>query len=117
MVFQWFESAAPTLSTVLQYTATGTATVSPIQVNSKSSIKVLYDKTFNMAPTADGAVTVGNGVFGDKVYISGRRLKKVRYQQNVNTVSDGDIYLFFLSDDNLVSYPQITFVQRCSFYD
>lgn len=118
MVFQWMDASTPALSGVLQYTATGTACVSPILVTNKNYIRVLYDKTFMMAPSASGDTTVlGNGTFSDKVFIPGKRIRKVRYNSSTNVVQDGDIFLLYLSDDSLTAYPQITYVQRCSFYD
>jgi len=118
MLVQWKDSAAPALSGILQYTTTGTATVSPTLVTNKSLMKVLYDKTFTVAPTASGDATVlGYGTFCDKVYIPQFKLGKVRFNSTTNVQQDNDIYIVYLSDDSLSTYPQITFTVRTSFYD
>lgn len=117
MLVQWSDSSVPVLSGILQYTATGTATVSPTLVTNKGFLKVLYDKTFTVAPTAGDAAIVGNGVFCDKVYVPEFKLKKVRFNTSTNVEQDNSIYLIYLSDDSLSTYPQITFTVRTSFYD
>lgn len=118
MVFQWLDSSTPVLSGILQDTTTGIATVSPTLVTNKSFLKVLYDKPFAMAPTADSAVTVGNGIYEGSCYIPAKRLSKVRMDAtNDATCQKGQIYLMYLSDDSVTTFPQITYYFRGSFYD
>lgn len=118
MVFQWLDSSVPVLSGILQDTSTGIATVSATLVTNKSFLKVLYDKTWAFAPTADSAVTVGNAVFSDQCYIPGSRLAKVRMDASTDaTCQKGQIYLMYLSDDSVTTYPQLTYYFRGSFYD
>jgi len=118
LVFQWLDSSTPVLSGILQDTSTGVACVSATLVTNKSFMKILYDKTFNMAPTADSAVAVGNGIFTDSCFIPGSRLAKVRMDAtNDATCQKGQIYLLYLSDDSVTTFPQITYYLRGSFYD
>jgi len=120
LVFQWFDSVTPAVSGVLQTVSTSYATISPILVTNKRYIKVLYDKTHMMAPTAaDGAGNVvGWGVIEPQtIYIPGKRLRPVRYNSSTNVVQDGQIYILAISDDSLTSYPQLFWHSRVTFSD
>lgn len=118
VLFQWFDSATPVISGVLQTNATSLATISPTLVTNKKYIKVLYDKTHVIAPTAGGDTTViGQGVAHASVYIPGRKLRPVRYNSSANTVQDGNIYCLQISDDNVISYPGLIWYSRITFAD
>jgi len=118
MLIQWYDSGTPSLTGILNSTTTGVAPFANIYVTNRKNIKVLYDKTFAIAPTAGGDSTVtGEGTFMDKVYIDGSRMTKVTYQTGANTIQDGGLYLIAVSDDSLTTYPQITWGIRVSFYD
>lgn len=119
MIFQWFDAAVPSLTSVLQTAAASVATIAPILLQAKSNIKVLYDHTHQMAPSAaDGGVVYGEGIISPiTVYIPGKRLRPVRYNQSTNTVSNGNIYLLYVSDDSVIPAPQITFYSRVTFTD
>jgi len=118
MIFQWFDSVTPVAAGILQSTALSLATVAPILVTNKGYIKVLYDHTHQFAPTAGGAAVLGEGVTDPvTVYIPGKRLKETRYQSGANVVQDGNLYIFFISDDLVVPSPQITYFSRVTFSD
>lgn len=119
MVFQWFDAGAPAVGGVLQDGGTNIATISPVVVTNKRYIKVLYDKTHLMAPTAGGDNTViGNGVVQPvKIYIPGKRLRPVRYNQNNNTCQDGNIFILTISDDALTTFPSVYWFSRVTFSD
>lgn len=118
MLIQWADSGSPTLSGILNTTTTGLAPFAMIYVTNRKNIKVLYDKTFVLSPSAGGDSTItGEGVFTDKVYIDGARVKKITYQAGANTIQDGGLYLIAVSDDSLTTYPQINWGTRVSFYD
>lgn len=120
LVFQWFDSSVPVPSGILQSTSTSFATISPTLVTNKRYIKVLYDKTHIMAPTAaDGAGNVvGWGTQEPQtIYIPGKRLRPVRYNSTTNVVQDGQIYVLAISDDSLTSYPQLFWYSRVTFSD
>lgn len=118
MLIQWYDSGTPALTGILNTVTTGLAPFAFIYVTNRKNIKVLYDKTFVMSPSAGGDSTVtGEGVFTDKVYIDGARIKKVTYRSGENTIQDGGIYLITISDDSLTTYPQINWGTRVSFYD
>lgn len=119
IIFQWFDSAIPSVAGILQSTATSIATMSPILITNKSYIKVLHDQTHSLAPTASGDTTVlGYGVTEPtKVYIPGKRLRPIRFNATANTVQDGNIYMLLISDDSVINYPQITLYSRITFSD
>lgn len=119
MLFQWFDSAVPVISGVLQTNAAIAATLSPVLVTNKSYIKVLYDRTHCLAPTAGGDTTViGEGVTDTiTVYIPGKRLRKVRYNSTTNVVQEGQLYLLLISDDAAIPSPQINYYCRVTFSD
>jgi len=120
MIFQWFDSAVPAISGVLQTNSNPMATISPTLITNKRYIKVLHDKTHLVSPSAggDSAVT-GNGVIPEAVtvYIPGKRLRPVRYNSGNNTVQDGQIYLLAISDDAVTSFPQLYWYSRVTFSD
>jgi len=120
MLFQWFDSATPAVTGIIESNATGIGTISPVLITNKSYIKVLYDQTHMMAPTAmDGAGNVGG--YGHiqpvKVYIPGKKIKPVRFNSGTNVVQDGNIYILLISDDSLTAYPQTTWYSRVTFQD
>lgn len=121
MVIQWFDAGTPALSGILESTATALGTLSPISVTNKEFIKVLYDKTHLIAPSAGvappGTVTQGEGIAYDSIYIPGKRLRNTKYNATTNVVQDGNIYIVMVSDDSLTTYPQITYYSRVTFSD
>lgn len=119
MIIQWFDAGTPVLSGILQNTTTSIATISPTLVTNKRYIKVLYDKTHILAPTAGGDATVlGYGTAEPvKVYIPGKRLRAVKYNSSNNTVQDGNLYVIAVSDDSVPSYPGIWWYSRVTFSD
>lgn len=120
MIIQWFDAAVPIPAGILQNVALNFGPISPTLVTNKEFIKVLYDKTHQMAPTSsDGAGAInGEGIIDPvTVYIPGKRLKPVRYQSGANVVQDGALYILYISDDLLVPSPQITFYSRVTFSD
>lgn len=118
MIFQWMDFTAPTIPGVLETNANPLATICPVFITNKSHIRVLFDKTHVIAPTAGGDTTpIGHGVAVEKVYIPGTRLRPIRFNQSSNVVQDGNIYILYISDDALPNYPQIDFWARLSFVD
>jgi len=118
MVIQWNDSGTPALTGIFSDTTIGMAPFSNIYVTNRKNIKVLYDKAFTIAPTANnGGTILGEGHFTDKFYIDGKRIKEITYQSNADTVQDSNLFLVAVSDDSVVSYPTITFFSRISFYD
>lgn len=120
MLIQWLETQTPSLTGVIQNGSTGLATISPILVTNKAFVKVLYDRTHQLAPTAaDGANAIrGEGITDPvTVYIPGKRLRATRYNQNTNTCQSGNLFLLYVSDDGLAPSPQITYYTRVTFSD
>lgn len=118
MIFQWMDPVAPTLTSLLQNTLTGFATISPIYLASKSNIKVFADHKFTLAPTAGGDTTpTGLGVHQGTVFIPERKLKPVRFNPTVNQITDGNIYVMVVSDDLAPVYPQCFVYTRVAFTD
>ena len=119
MLFQWFDSQTPVPSGILQSTALNLATIAPILVTNKRYIKVLYDRTHVIAPSAGGDTTVLGYGSSDAhtVYIPGKRLRPVRYNSSTNVVQDGQIYVLVISDDSVLSYPIIQWYSRVTFQD
>lgn len=118
ILFQWFDAQAPTLGGVLQSTATNVACVSPTLVTNKKYIKILYDKTHMLAPTAGDTNVVGNGTMDPvTVYIPGKRLRVVRYNSSTNVCQDGNIYVLAISDDTALGTVNLTYYVRTTFSD
>lgn len=119
MVFQWFDSGTPAVTGVIESNATTTGTLSPVLITNKQFIKVLYDETHVIAPTAGGDATpIGYGASpAIKIYIPGKRLKQVRYNSTTNVVQDGNLFCLAISDDSLPNYPQVSWYSRVTFSD
>lgn len=119
MVFQWFDSGTPAVTGVIESNATTTGTLSPVLITNKQFIKVLYDETHVIAPTAGGDTTpIGYGASpAIKIYIPGKRLKQVRYNSTTNVVQDGNLFCLAISDDSLPNYPQVSWYSRVTFSD
>lgn len=114
MIFQWNDSSTPALSGILQNTAVGTAIVSPTLVTNKPLIKVLYDKHWVFAPCDPNG---GFAVFQDTIYIPGKRLRKVDFNSTTAVVQKNNIYVLYISDDFISTYPHLTFWARTTFSD
>lgn len=118
MCVQWFDAAPPATTGILQSGATNTVCISPINITNREFIRVLYDKTQIIAPTAGGDTTpVGFGVCNGQFFISAKRMKKIRYNVSSNTIQDGALYILLVSDDTAPSYPGLSLYSRLSFYD
>lgn len=121
MVFQWFDSSSPLVSGILQ--SVGIASLSPISptlVTNKPLMKVLYDRTHTLAPTASDATftTVAYGTVDPvTVYIPGKKLRKVKYNASSTAIQDGNIYCLVISDDVLATHPAVTWYARVTFSD
>lgn len=119
MIVQWFDAAVPVMNGFIQQTATGTACISPTLVTNKQYIKVLYDKTHMLSPSAGNTTTLGGyGVMEPvTVYIPGKRLRNTRFNSGTNFVQDGNIYLFAVSDDSALGTVNLTYYSRITFAD
>jgi len=123
LCFQWMDSAVPTLAGIVQNNATNLGTISPVLITNRNYIRVLYDETHVLAPTAGVPDTLAiNSIYGQgtafgKFYIPGKRLRKIRFNSGSNSVQDGNIYCLLVSDDSAPSYPAINIYTRLSFYD
>lgn len=120
VLFQWLENTTPTASDLLQDTTTGIATLSAFNVNTKGRMTVLYDKIVTIAPSAAGgstATVLGDGIKNGKVYIPGSRLAPIRYRVGSTDIISGGIFLLYISDDNVPTYPGISYYSRLAFKD
>lgn len=118
IIFQWFDSEAPSTGGVLQTDTTNTALVSPTLVTNKSFIKILYDKTHILSINAYEGGTRGDAYIDPvTVYIPGKRLRQVRYNSGSNAVQDGNIYLLAVSNDTALGTVNLTMYSRVTFSD
>lgn len=119
MLIQWFDSATPALSGLLQSVVAGQGVIAPTLITNKEYIKVLYDKTHMLSPSAGGDSTVtGDGIIDPvTVYIPGRRLRPIKYNSGTNVVQDGNLYLVAISDDTALSTVNLTWYSRVTFAD
>lgn len=119
MLIQWFDAAVPVINGLVQQTATGIACVAPTLVTNKQYIRVLYDKTHMLAPTAgDTGALGGYGVMEPvTVYIPGKRLRNTKFNSGTNFVQDGNLYLFAVSDDTALGTVNLTYYSRVTFSD
>lgn len=124
LLFQWFDSATPVTTGILQTNTSGLATIAPTLVTNKAYIKVLYDRTHQFAPTASHGDNGGNTVIDGEgvtdpvtVYIPGKRLRVTKYNSSTNVVQEGNLYLLLISDDAVIPSPQITLYSRVTFSD
>lgn len=114
---QWFDASVPTISGLLQNTATTAGVLSAPLVTNKSQMRVLYDKTHAFAPTSGDGVTPGQGTVFGSFYIPGSRLRKMKFNSTTNTLQDGGIYTLLVSDDAVATYPLAAFYSRLAFID
>lgn len=119
MLIQWFDAATPLLAGLLQSTSSGLAVIAPTLVTNKQYIKVLYDRTHMLAPSAaDGGAIFGNGIMQPvTVYIPGKRLRNTRFNSGTNVVQDGNIYLLAVSDDAALGTVNLNYYSRITFSD
>jgi len=116
LIFQWYDASSPALNGIVQSASTGIATISPMLVTNIDYIKVLYDKHHIIAPLAGGDSTpIGYGVCDGDVYIKSKKMKPIRFNATSNVVQDGNLYCYFISDDNVPSYPSVTYYSRLAF--
>lgn len=120
IIFQWFDSATPALSGVLQNDATTLALVSPTLITNKGFLKILYDQLHTCALTAADGTTLGNGlVHPVTVYIPGKRLRPIRFPSSgaTPTPQDGGLFVLALSDDQALGTINLTLYSRITFAD
>lgn len=114
MIFQWFDNSVPSVATVLAATTAGVGVLCPVATSAKPLLKVLYDKTVPVAPTANSPI---QGCFVDKVYIPGKRLRKVQFNSGNLTVQTGNLFALYISDDTLTTFPGTYWYSRVTFSD
>lgn len=121
MVFQWFDSSTPAVSGVLQSTGVSSlVTISPTLTTNKPLMKVLYDCTHAIAPTASDATftNVAHGITQPvTVYIPGKRLRPVKFNSTTTARQDGDLFILVISDDVAPTHPVINLYSRLTFSD
>lgn len=119
LLFQWLDATVPVASGVLQDISAGWGVISPTLVTNRNYIRVLYDRTHQIAPQAGNAGTLGGEGISPvvKVWIPGKKLQKVRFQSGANTVQRGDLYVLAISDDVILPQPQLTFWSRVTYSD
>lgn len=118
MVIQWLDGGAPSIAGILASTSTPYGTLCPTFATNTQTIRVLFDRTHIIAPTAGGDTTpVGMGVVYGKAYVSGKKMRKMRFPVSTTTPQYGGLYLIHISDDSLTSFPNCTFVSRLTFTD
>lgn len=119
LVFQWLENTIPGISDLLQDTSTGTATYSAVHVNNRGRMNVLYDKRVIIAPTActSTGVVIGAGHATGQYYISGSKLRPIKYRIGSSDIISGNVFCLVISDDGAVTYPGYNFYSRLSFTD
>lgn len=121
MVLQWFDSTTPTVAGILQSAGIpALTTISPTLTTNKPLLKVLYDCSHSIAPTASDATftNIAMGVTQPiTVYIPGKRLRPVKYNSTMAARQDGDIFCLVISDDTLPNHPVVSMYSRVTFSD
>jgi len=108
LVFQWNDFSTPTMDAILQ-DVTVAASLLPMQnteIGNKMNFRILHDEFFVLAPTTPGT---DNDVYYNKVFISGSRLKKIRFNPTSNQVTNGAIWMLVVSDDLVAPSPNFLF--------
>jgi len=116
LVFQWNDFSTPTMDAILQ-DVTVAASLLPMQnteIGNKMNFRILHDEFFVLAPTTPGT---DNDVYYNKVFISGSRLKKIRFNPTSNQVTNGAIWMLVVSDDLVAPSPNCFVSSRLSFTD
>lgn len=88
MLLQWTDSVTPVTLGILATTTLGLGPISGTSITNKEYIKVLYDKTHQIAPTIESSgATAGEGIMQPvTVYIPGKRLQQVRFNATTDVV-------------------------------
>jgi len=77
------------------------------EIGNKMNFRILHDEFFVLAPTTPGT---DNDVYYNKVFISGSRLKKIRFNPTSNQVTNGAIWMLVVSDDLVAPSPNCFFL-------
>lgn len=114
IIFQWFSAATPAVTDILQDITIGASNpLSAPEINTKPFYKILHD-------ALDVINTYNSGLaraLVRKVYINGKKLRKIRSQATASTLVNGRIYCLVISDDQVTTYPAFAFYSRLSYYD
>jgi hypothetical protein len=111
MIFQWDEALVPTPSGLLVTTGTALAPLSPLLWINKCKIKVLYDEITTLFPSL-GASAATNFQLDLKSGFKTISMNTVGTYPQTN-----GIFALAITDDLLVSYPQLKFYSELIFTD
>lgn len=120
VIFQWFDAAAVTAASILQYTGVnGASMTSPKLVDNMSNIRLLYDQVFDLnAYAANTGAGSTNDTKSFKVFIPAKYLSEVVYKAGSTVVQKGDLYLMALGDTSTIQHrPLMSCSIRTAFYD
>lgn len=123
IIFQWLDvqvtPTTPVLADILALTTTPVTTVnSPIKVDAKSRIKVLWDKhaSLNLQSIFNQGTSVGNVSVTIKKYIKGSRLEPVVFQSATTEAQYGGLFCVVVTDTNS-DPPLLSMHTRVSYTD
>jgi hypothetical protein len=109
--FQWNDASTPTPATVLAYVGSAYAPQSQFLWAAKPLLRIFYDEIVALKPR----VTSGYDVSIDTRVIGG--FAPIKFASGSTAVQKNGIYVLYISDDAVVTYPQLTFTSEVIFTD
>lgn len=114
IVFQWFDTATPTMADIIENAAIGAANcLSAPDFANKSQYRILHD---SLDIVNDYAAALTKGMVR-KVFIPGNKLQKIKFNTATSAQKTGSLWLLAISDDILTIAPSITFYSRITYTD
>lgn len=119
-LFQWLADSTPVPGDIFQSLSPQT-TISAWQVNNLEKLNVLYDKSFPTYLTVFRTGTLANlasgNAYSEKVYIKGKKMAPLRFNNAGNTTEFGDLYIVVVSDSTVTPHPTISWFTRLVYTD
>jgi len=113
IIFQWFDTTAPTPAAVLASVGNAQAPLSPLNIQNRPIMRILSDSLDAM----NANLTTFPIVMPKKVFVPGKRMKRVMFQPVNAIVISGGLYLLAISDDAVTDFPDFQFFSELRYTD
>lgn len=118
-VIQWLADSIPVVGDIYQNTAQ--PSLSPWSVNNLEKMNVLYDQLIPTYLTCFRTGVSGNlansNSYSERVYVKGKKMALLRFNNAGNTTEFGDIYFIFTSDSGATPHPTLSWHTRLTYTD
>lgn len=119
-LIQWLADSTPVPGDIFQ-ALTPQNTISAWSVNNLDKMNVLYDQVFptylTCFRTGISSNLASGNAYSERVYVKGRKIAPLRFNNAGSATEFGDIYMIVSSDSTTTPHPTISWYSRLTYTD